>query len=191
MQDFCGLRRQFDQGGHHFVHEFGRSRSQELSEITDAAESGRKLDLDSMGRRKVDGILGMKPEPDALVSHLVTLKALLEQLSCRLEKLRIQPSQDDPPQRPRLASPDRWPVRFDEESRVGIDPESESIAPESMHRDGDVDVLQEDLQLPRVSGIVQARGQVHPQLRWMLYGVVGRSCVLGGPAGNPFSAPVL
>ena len=114
-----------------------------------------QLDLDAMGRGKVGRVVGMKSEPYPLVGDVVAGEPFLEQLTRRIDQRRIQTSHDDPPQWPGLFSPKGGSVRFDDQAAVGIEPEGKAVAPETVHRDGDVHVLQESPQMGRVVGIVQ------------------------------------
>jgi hypothetical protein len=89
----------------------------------------------------------MEAEPYPLVGNVVALEALLKKLAGRVDKFRVQTSDDDPPQRPGLSPTNRRPVRFDDEPAVGIGPHGKAFAPETVHRNGHVDVRQKGLQM--------------------------------------------
>ena len=53
--------------------------NQGLAEVADSAQAGWQLDLDAMGRWKVDRVVGMKSEPYPLVCDVVTGEVPVEQ----------------------------------------------------------------------------------------------------------------
>jgi hypothetical protein len=128
-----GSCRKFDERGHHLAHDSVVSGNQGLAEIADPAQTRRQLDLDTMGRRKVDRVVGMEAEPYPFVGDVVGGETPLEQFSCSVDQLRIQPSHDDPPQWSRLLAPYGGSVRFDGQASLGIEPECKALAPEPVH----------------------------------------------------------
>ena len=103
----------------------------------------------------------------------------------------VQPSDDDPPQGTGLAPSERRAIGVDDEAAVRIDPEGKAVAPEPVHGDGDIHVLQERSQTDRVIRFVQPRGEMDPQSRRLVDAVEGRARLVGGPSGDLVRAPVL
>lgn len=148
---YCQLRER----GHHLTHDPVLSGKHGIAEVADSAQAGRKLNLDPMGRRKIDRVVWVKPEPYSLIGNVVAVEATMKQLAGRTEERRIEPSHNDPPQWAFLFASNRGSVGFDDEAAVGIEPEGKTVAPEPVHREGDVHVLQKRSQLGRLAGIVQ------------------------------------
>ena len=165
--------------------------NQRLAEIADATQAGRQLNLHTMGRRKIDGVIGVKSQPYAFVGDVVAGETLVEQLARRTKEGLVLSSHDDPTQGAGLIPPHRRPVGFDDEAPLGIEPQCETVTSESVHRDGNVHVLQECSHTRRLVRVVQARGEVDPQSGRVHDGVVGRSGLLGGPFGDLIGTPVL
>ncbi len=102
----------------------------------------------------------------------------------------MQSPHDDAPQRTGLAPPNGRAVRFDDQAAVAID-EGQIGRGESVHRDGDDDMLQERLKSWGLGRVVQPRGERARELRRMHNPVVGRPGLLGGPLGYLLRTPVL
>ena len=80
---------------------------------------------------------------------------------------------------------------LDDDASDGIGGEGESVAPEPVDRDRDLDMLQEASQPIRIIGIVTPRSEVESQSARLDNRVVRGTGLLGSSAGNLVRTPVL
>jgi hypothetical protein len=118
-------------------------------------------------------------------------ESLMEELPRRMEEGFIQAAEDDAGEGPGLPAAHGGPVRLYDGSSPRVEPQSEALPAEAVHRDGDPDVVQEPAQPGGMVGIVQARGEMHPQRRRLDDGIEGRTGSSRRQSGDGVGAAVL
>jgi hypothetical protein len=162
-----------------------------LTEVANAPEARRQFDLDAACQGQIDGVVRMEAESDPLVGEVVAGDAIPEQTTGPVQQLVVSPAHDDSPERTGLRPPKRRPVKIDHRSSSRVDPEGKRVTPEPVHGDRDGDMAQERPETLRVNGVVQPRGEVHPQPGRLDDAIEGRPGELGSPAGEVVRSPVL
>jgi hypothetical protein len=140
-QEFGSSIGQFDKRGDDFCHQPILTGHKLFTEFADPAQARRQLDLDASSRGQVNRVVRVKSEAHSFVSYVVAGKSVGQQPASRVQQVSVPPTHDNPPERPGLAPSYSRSVRVDHEASRGIDPQGKAVAPESMHRNGDVHVL--------------------------------------------------
>ncbi len=88
------------------------------------------------------------------VGHAEVGEAVGEKTPGGLDELGVQTADDDAPQRSGLSAAQSGAVGLHDEAAHRVEAQGETVAPEPVDRDGDLDVLEEPGQEVRLVGIV-------------------------------------
>jgi hypothetical protein len=137
------LLRKFDERIDHLGDHPVRTGHEALAEVPDPAKAWWQLNLDAVPRGQVDRIVRMEAEPNTFVSDAVARKTVVEQATGHVQKVGVASPHDDPSEWAGLVPTEGRAVWLNDEASFRVDPEAKAIATETMHRNGDLDMMQE------------------------------------------------